>query len=66
MKKTKTKIHIVPPNIVALDGRYGDQHEIEEVVLEMQRDINIFFDRKETGEHVAIIPVKVTYRRKIL
>jgi len=66
MSKKKPEIKIIPPEIVAMDGRYGDKHEVTHVVIEFERDVNIFYNREETGSHVAILPVKITYKRKLI
>lgn len=62
--KKQPKIDIKTPNIVATDGRYGEEHKVKEVSLSFERDISIFYGRNRTGEHIAILPVKVVYRRK--
>jgi hypothetical protein len=59
------KVKFIQPRVVATVGRYGDTHEIKEVTLSCERDIEIFYGRNETGEHVAMLPIKVTYRRKL-
>jgi len=65
-KNGETKVRFEMPRIIATAGRYGDTHEIKEVILSCERDIEIFYGREETGEHVAILPIKITYRRKQL
>lgn len=57
-------VEIIPPKVIASDGRYGDKQVLEGVVLSFERDIEIFYGKHEAGEHVAILPIKVTYRRK--
>lgn len=63
---SKIKINIKEPNIVATSGRYGDRHEIKEVSISFERDITIFYGENETGEHIAILPIKIVYKRKPL
>ena len=59
------KITVKPPQVKAFVSRQdGSRQEIEEVEIEFLRDINIYYGTSKEGEHVAGIPVKVTYRRK--
>ena len=60
----KPEIHIVPPVIKAVTGEFGDTHEITHVAIEFERDVDIFYARNEVGGHVAMMPVKITYKRK--
>ena len=65
IEENQTIVEVVPPKVIATAGRYGDKQELKGVVLSFERDIEIFYGTNETGEHVAILPIKVTYRRKI-
>lgn len=59
-------IHYVDPRIVALPDKHtGAQHEITDVVIKFLRDITVFHAEEEMGEYVAMLPVKVTFKRKI-
>lgn len=60
------EIHYVDPRINALpDKNTGRTHEITDVVITFLRDINVFYSEDERGEYTAVLPVKVTFKRRV-
>lgn len=59
-----TKIHIIEPNIMQFTNRYnGEEQNITDVVVKFERDITIYYGKEERGEYVALLPIKITYKR---
>lgn len=58
-------VQYVDPRINALPDKSGRTHEITDVVITFLRDINVFYSEDERGEYTAVLPVKVTFKRKI-
>lgn len=66
IKPASPKIHIIEPNIMQFTNRYtGEEQNITDVVVKFERDITIYYGKDERGEYVALLPIKITYKRKI-
>ena len=59
------RVVVADPIIIPKKGRYGEEQEITDVLVSIERDITIFYGKEETGEYVAMLPVKITYKRNV-